>query len=425
MKAKRLSFRTLAKLSFRGFFDRPVRLVFTVFLSLVSFVLMGTSVTLARYTPEKAMIETYASEVQSFRLTPMAQKPSRAEADALLPLAFGAVTSGAFLDASALVPDDGLLDRAISFQRETGLHVQSAVNAAAYLPPKVREALSLSWCAGGMPQKEGEAALSSCAANAYLAAGSAKGYAEVVGRKLNYTLPDGTQREAVIVGVYDTSDCSMGGDVFTACTQDTGNWKGALLLPENVFWEIAEDAGGADALWYAGDGSRTTGEVLLAFLNTHGEYSSGVFDVVAVYHEKIGMVQTWCVSLGAALTAFSALLLYQLISVLLDDNLEMLGVLRMLGARGSVCVQIAMTGSIALGLFAGVLGAALSLAGNVLVNVIFRTVLRVPIAVAGFDLVAFLSVIALGLAVGALAAVVPSVRLARRSPIQMQPQKRA
>lgn len=103
----------------------------------------------------------------------------------------------------------------------------------------------------------------------------------------------------------------------------------------------------------------------------------------------------------------------------------MLGVLRMLGARGSVCVQIAMTGSIALGLFAGVLGAALSLAGNVLVNVIFRTVLRVPIAVAGFDLVAFLPVIALGLAVGALAAVVPSVRLARRSPIQMQPQKRA
>ena len=58
-------------------------------------------------------------------------------------------------------------------------------------------------------------------------------------------------------------------------------------------------------------------------------------------------------------------------------------------------------------------------------NVIFRTVLRVPIAVAGFDLVAFLPVIALGLAVGALAAVVPSVRLARRSPIQMQPQKRA
>lgn len=69
--------------------------------------------------------------------------------------------------------------------------------------------------------------------------------------------------------------------------------------------------------------------------------------------------------------------------------------------------------------------AALSLAGNVLVNVIFRTVLRVPIAVAGFDLVAFLPVIALGLAVGALAAVVPSARLARRSPIQMQPQKRA
>lgn len=107
MKARRLSFRTLAKLSFCGFFDRPVRLAFTVFLSLVSFVLMGTSVTLARYTPEKAMIETYASEVQSFRLTPMAQKPSRAEADALLPLAFGAVIGGAFLDASALVPETG------------------------------------------------------------------------------------------------------------------------------------------------------------------------------------------------------------------------------------------------------------------------------------------------------------------------------
>lgn len=86
MKARRLSFRTLAKLSFCGFFDRPVRLAFTVFLSLVSFVLMGTSVTLARYTPEKAMIETYASEVQSFRLTPMAQKPSRAEQTRCCPL---------------------------------------------------------------------------------------------------------------------------------------------------------------------------------------------------------------------------------------------------------------------------------------------------------------------------------------------------
>ena len=425
MKAKRLSFRTLAKLSFRGFFDRPVRLVLTVLTALLSLVTMGVAITLARYTPEKAMIETYASEVQSFRLTPVEQKPSRAEADALLPLPCGAVTSGAFLDAAALVPEDGLLDRAIAFQRETGLHVQSAVNAAAYLPPEVQEALSLSWCAGGMPQKEGEAALSSCAANACLAAGSMKSYADAVGRKLSYTLPDGTQREAVIVGVYDTSDCGMGGDVFTACTQDTGNWKGALLLSEDVFWQIAEDAGGADALWYACDGSRTTGEVLLAFLNAHGEYSSNVFDVVAVYHEKIGMVRTWCGSLGAALTAFSALLLYQLISVLLDDHLEMLGVLRMLGARGSVCVQIAMTGSIALGLFAGVLGAVTSLVGNVLINAIFRTVLCVPIAVAGFDLAAFFSVIALGSAVGALAAVVPSVRLARRSPIQMQPQKRA
>ena len=53
MKARRLSFRTLAKLSFCGFFDRPVRLVFTVFLSLVSFVLMGTSVTLAAIRPKR------------------------------------------------------------------------------------------------------------------------------------------------------------------------------------------------------------------------------------------------------------------------------------------------------------------------------------------------------------------------------------
>ena len=425
MKARRLSFRTLARLSFRGFFEHPVRLVFTVLLSLISFVLTGTSVTLARYTPEKAMVETYAAEVQSFRLSPVEQKPSRAEADALLPLAYGAVMGGAFLDASALVPDDGFLDGAIAFQQETGLHVASAVNAAACLPPEAEEALPLSWCAGRMPQKEGEAALSSCAANACLAAGSVKSYAEVVGRMLNYTLPDGTQREAVIVGVYDTSDCGMGGDVFTTCTQDTGDWKGALLLSEDEFWQIAEGAGGADALWYAGDGSRTTGEVLLAFLNTHWEYSSNVFDVVAVYHEKIEMVRTWCVALGAALTAFSALLLYQLISVLLDDNLEMLGVLRMLGARGSVCVQIAMLSSITLGLFAGILGAVLSLAGNVLINALFQSILRVPIAVAGFDLVSFLSVIALGFAVGALAAVVPSVRLARRPPIQMQPQKRA
>ena len=41
MKAKRLSFRTLAKLSFRGFFDRPVRLVLTVLTALLSLVTMG------------------------------------------------------------------------------------------------------------------------------------------------------------------------------------------------------------------------------------------------------------------------------------------------------------------------------------------------------------------------------------------------
>ena len=136
-------------------------------------------------------------------------------------------------------------------------------------------------------------------------------------------------------------------------------------------------------------------------------------------------MQTWCVALGAVLTVFSAFLLYQLITVLLEDNVEMLGVLRMLGARGSVCVQIAMLGSIALGLFTGVLGAVLSLAGNVLMNAIFRTVLRVPIAVAGFDALSFLSIIGLGLAVGILAALVPSIRLARRTPIQMQPARRA
>ena len=120
MKAKRLSFRTLAKLSFRGFFDRPVRLVLTVLTALLSLVTMGVAITLARYTPEKAMIETYASEVQSFRLTPMEQKPSRAEADALLPLDHGAVTSRAFLEQRLLCFSDELIIQSkIGFRRNT------------------------------------------------------------------------------------------------------------------------------------------------------------------------------------------------------------------------------------------------------------------------------------------------------------------
>ena len=421
MKAKRLSLRTLARLSFHGFFEHPVRLVLTVFISLVSFVLMGTSVTLARYTPERAMVETYATVTDSFSLVAEGEKPLKEQADAVFPLAYGAVTDGAeYLTASSLAPDGSFIE----YQERAGVHVQSAVRTAAWFPEEVERALGIAWCAGGRPQ-DGEVALSSCTANAFLAEGTAKNYEDVVGKHISYTLPVGGTREATVSGVYDTTDCKRGGNILSPCADDVCEWKGAMFVSEDVFWELAEEAGGAEALYYAGDHDRGTAEALIAFLGENWDYSSDVFDVVAVYDEKVRQVQTWCVALGAVLTVFSAFLLYQLIAVLLEDNVEMLGVLRMLGARGSVCVQIAMLGSVALGLFTGVLGAVLSLAGNVLMNAVFRTVLRVPIAVAGFDALSFLSIIGLGLAVGFLAALVPSIRLARRTPIQMQPARRA
>ena len=123
----------------------------------------------------------------------------------------------------------------------------------------------------------------------------------------------------------------------------------------------------------------------------------------------------WCGAIGGVLAAFSFLLLYQFISILLDDKSQTILILRMLGARKGIAAKVAFTESLSFGGVIGVCSAGLSAVANPLVNTIFAKLFATNMAVAWFSPISFFSVIALAVLASAIAAIFPTVRLSGKS----------
>lgn len=244
---------------------------------------------------------------------------------------------------------------------------------------------------------------------------------DLLGLRLSIGLPDGTRHTFAVSGVYDCSGCpqTMSGQHGACSGDDRTDWRGTFFVTESTFDLVASSLGGADGVWFAGDHDRATGAALAAFLEENPLYQSSLFLPIVQYGEDIATLIGWVGSFGAVLVVFSALLFYQLIAILLDDKRQTIGVLRMLGARARICILLALTESLVFGIAVGIAAAGISVACVPLLNVLLASLFHVRVALAGYHILAPLCVFLLSVIVAGLAAILPSLRMMQKSPIEL------
>lgn len=427
---KGLSFPMFFKVVFSGFFAHPLRLALTFLLSVLAFLLVGVSVTLAEYTQERAKIETYAQLTDLFKICGAEGKLREEDLSWNLALDCGGVVyvrSGFLSGMELSCPEDSAESWGNSlrrYQQAHGGHVQGYISSVVYLPTGGGTERSESWLAGGIPRGENEVAFSSCFARALMAAGWYEGgtvreirsYGDLVGKTFLLSLPEEGERTVTVCGVYDGNDCALQAtSSFGACSMyDITDWHGALFVSEDLYAPFLR-VYGADALYFAGDHSRETGKKLVSFLEENEAFYSDVFAQTEMYRSEASRLKMWCGAIGGVLAAFSFLLLYQFISILLDDKSQTILILRMLGARKGIAAKVAFTESLSFGGVIGVCSAGLSAVANPLVNTIFAKLFATNMAVAWFSPISFFSVIALAVLASAIAAIFPTVRLSGKS----------
>lgn len=429
----RLRFSCVLRIALSGLWVRPVRLILTIALSLMAFVLTGCAVTLALYDEDTARAETYAQLTDVFLLTRSdGARFGQGEPDWALALPRGEVAQAGRAICEISVPDEAAEawgNRIYNYSSAHNVHIQLAVNGVSCLSDEVWSALGGSWLAGGAPQADDEAAISSCLGHAYLAGGiyeagtfrEADGMEDLIGLRLSIGLPDGTRHTFAASGVYDCSGCpqTMSGQHGACSGDDRTDWRGTFFVTESTFDLVASSLGGADGVWFAGDHDRATGAALVAFLEENPLYQSSLFLPIVQYGEDIATLIGWVGSFGAVLVIFSALLFYQLIAILLDDKRQTIGVLRMLGARARICILLALTESLVFGVAVGIAAAGISVACVPLLNILLASLFHVRVALAGYHILAPLCVFLLSVIVAGLAAILPSLRMMQKSPIEL------
>ena len=433
-RKKGLSFKSLARIAFSDLFARPARLILTALLSVVALTLAGVAVSLAMYDEADAKADAYARTDGAILLLPAEEKIGR-EGSSAMALPYGAVAKAGDLLASLegmaaaqnIAADAALWGALEDYRAQNGVHVLTFLQSVAYFSEGAQRAVASGWLAGRSPQSDGEAALPSCFANTFLAVGWPEAgalapvaeYGGLIGREIRLAVPGG-MRQMTVCGVYDCSGCegtAGNAEGYGACSRDPASWRGALFVGEESFWSFAGD--GADGLYFAGDGKHETGRALAAFLDGNPQYGSEIFEQIELCRGDVEKLSGWCGAVGGILTAFAVLLLFQFLCILLDQKKQTIGVLRMLGARGGLCVRIALTESIAFGLAVGLAAAALCAAMCSPVNGLFEALFRVRIAVMGVHGAALGAVVAAGAGVGILAGLPPGLRMALRSPVSL------
>ncbi len=436
VKKKRLSISYLFKIAFSDIFIRPFRLAFTILLAIFALTLTGFATTIALYNEDSAKIKLYAQKLEYFRLWKDEAKIVGDEISGAISLPFGSVVhmEEEFLNAMKLtcVDETEFEDwgvKIITYQQENMVHVQTGIESIGYFPEEVTTALGSLMLAGAYPEEENEVAVSSCFANAFLAAdwydGSTtieiKQYSDLIGK--SFLVQDNLNEigNVSISGVYNCYGCNAGGNsIVWNCAQDYYDWHGSLFVSKTLLYDILDASAGADVLYYTSDHNTKTGEQVVSFLSVSDLYCTDAFESVVRCRADIEQMRNWAIGISMVLIVFSTLLLYQFIAIMVDYKKPIMGVLRMLGARSSICIKIVIIESITIGGVAGLLSAALSSVCLPIVNMIFAWFFHEEIVIADFKILSLVTVYFLGLLAGFIAALPPSIYLTRSRPVDFK-----
>ena len=456
----RLPLGTALKLGCRNLLRHPVRLAFTLLLSVFSLILVGIPATVAMFNAEDAYVqalETTGLQETSVHCYERYVNPNATDqsldqylgADNLYERRIPVTEEDAaalqevlgYPVAMAFNPDSFAIS---SFQRNIAdLDAVSAqvqiegqtqcfmISPNAYV--QVDEAL-LAHCGytlqGRLPQTADEIVLSMTAYRCFEVGGLLQGETtvaihspqELIGRTLEIELlrydnsSTSVTAPRIITGIIDTN-C----DRACARTHPQENIHNVLYVGEGyleqynyLYLSIPADHATKAALvscvFGADDGTQ-----FLRFYNSTTSLNSDYSASVDMYL----MLSNLCLYVSAAFFVFSFLLLINFISASVRDKLQQMGILRALGTGFSETVKIYTGSAILLGLVIFALSAALMPLGLQLFNAFAGMYMTTDLFAVSLQTPPFLLILAIALLTAILGSLVVLAKYARRSPAEI------
>ncbi len=446
MKRTRLPLVTASKLALCGLWRHPWRLLITVVLTVSALVLFGLAVTAALFREDVARIDSIVAYERAFKVENEEGSITQEQMDLLraktgIPFSYLAEVS--YLENPApffpdfptgvIFPD---LPACVSDLTDCG--------TSCYMTEEALEANGYTLI-GRLPQTQGEIAINSCLANAFLEYGyydsfnyprlfdetlhdyrmDERGIHRVssaqelvdLGVSLSVTnwerdLYEGNTRPAKIVGVVDYGNCyarEIG-------ARRPGGYYDAVFVCESFLrYPIDHD----DCV--AVTGRVSSAEAVSALLELCGpDKELKLSSTIGVrFQEVVGRFRTMRTAFiwaGVALGVFAALLVYQFAVLSVAEKKDMIGVLRALGAHVSDVYKIFLSEGLFLVLVSACCAIPITFGLCVAVNSVLWSI-RLPVAFMHFGVVAPLLEVLVGACVNLVATVFPARRLAQKEPI--------
>lgn len=283
--------------------------------------------------------------------------------------------------------------------------------------------------AGGVPQSEHEILISSCNAKAIMITDGTTDYADLIGRKIELSFVDFdselAREEFSISGVYDNVACTQtegyygeGGTNFNCTTlyMNERRFYSSVVMHEAAFVRYAGDSfpygffiNGRDA------GFRARYH---AVFDENELFESTLLGSYVQYAEQIEALARYFMIPSIFFSVYAVLMLYQLTSVSIERKRNMIGVLRALGCRRGDVMQIFLMESLFIGFVAGAISCGITAAFVPLLNRIVQISLETEIVFLFCHPLALSLLMLLCLFASALSAIVPILIEMKKSPIE-------
>lgn len=456
----RLPLGTALKLGCRNLLRHPVRLAFTLLLSVFSLILVGIPATVAMFNAEDAYVQALettglqetsvhcyeryvapnatdqsldqylGADSRYERRIPVTEEDSAALQEVLgypVAMAFNP-DSFAIFSFQRNIADLDAVSAQVQIEGQTQCFM---ISPTAYV--QVDEAL-LAHCdytlQGRLPQTADEIALPMTAYHSFEVGGLLQGETtvtihspqELIGRTLEIELlrydnsSTSVTAPRTITGIIDTN-C----DRACARTHPQENIHNVLYVGEGyleqysyLYLSIPADHATKAALvscvFGADDGTQ-----FLRFYNSTTSLNSDYSASVEMYL----MLSNLCLYVSAAFFVFSFLLLINFISASVRDKLQQMGILRALGTEFSETVKIYTGSAILLGLAIFALSAALMPLGLQLFNAFAGMYMTTDLFAVSLQAPPFLLILAIALLTAILGSLVVLAKYARRSPAEI------
>ena len=450
-KKPKMPLKAAVKIGCSNFKHHPIRLVWTILLAVIAFTFLGVSLTLSQYDRVRTFADVIHSsgaqtaliykELSYYDENVIDQSLDQflgadnkvkkqvyvTEEDLQLISSYNAgLTVLEFNSGNQITSFQSLIAASLeeieSAQQQTDKHI--AISALGFMVLTEEDCMDLGYTVmGRLPENSSEIAISECLLNTFMIDGikengvaySIESAEDIIGRKLpiNKFISDTSWSS-------ETEDKTITGIVYTGCAHKEAlhhdseqSFNDRIYISSDYF---AEYTCALCTLPEEYDDVYKLAEFVLNYADGDYSYKFSIEEIGELYGKSdiAFMLKNLCLYLSAIFFLFAVLLIINLVSVSVRRQMKEIGILKSLGTDFKDLCKIYGGSNLILGSIISVITLIATTVGVLFVNVYLNT--AEVINIIKFSAVAYISLVAIILAVSVMASIVPLIKLKKRSP---------